>query len=63
MIETFDANIGAEGIVKVVRYCDHLAEVRRIQREHQSDLRDAAQSAADERTWQMTQRNDFYGSY
>lgn len=45
-----------------VRYEDCLAELRRVQREHQSELNDAARSAADERTWQMIQGED-YGSY
>lgn len=45
--------------VEVMRLWDVIREERR---EHQRDLNDAARSAADERTWQMTQGDD-YGSY
>jgi hypothetical protein len=62
VIQTFEANIGAEGVVKVVRYCDYLAEVRRLNREMQEEIRDTVRGAQDEATWQQIQGDD-YGSY
>jgi hypothetical protein len=62
MIRTFNANIGAEGVVKVVRYCDYLVEVRRLQREMQEEIRDTVRGAPEEATWKAIQGDD-YGSF
>jgi len=62
VIQIFEANIGAEGVVRVVRYCDYLAEVRRLNHEMQEEIRDTIRSAQDEATWKAIQGEE-YGSY
>ena len=61
MIQTFEANIGAEGVVKVVRYCDYLAVVRMLRRMRE-EIRDTVRGAQDEATWKQIQGED-YGSF